>query len=60
MVSHWSTKTTGEIEIEKFITHRSWKKYTTCLWSHTRISRQGTGRMLAKGTEAYAFIEVFG
>lgn len=30
-MSRGSTKTTRETEIEKFITHRSWRKYTVRL-----------------------------
>ena len=36
-------KTTRETETEKFITHRSWRKYTAYLDLHGR-SRQGAGR----------------
>lgn len=37
-------KTTKEMEIEKFITHKSWRKYATCLRARTGRVRQGVGR----------------
>ena len=40
MGSKNSTNTTRESEMEKFITHKSWRRYKACLEGHT----EGQGR----------------
>lgn len=59
-MSQVQQKTTREIEIEKFITCRSWRKYTAQLKGHTL---GGQGRVLTEkeiGPKARAFIRVYG
>lgn len=64
MVSCVQTQTTREIEIEKFITHRSWRKYTACLEGPPREVktgyRQGEGQDAGHMTLLGSMGRVFG
>lgn len=55
MVSYGSAKDHKGIEIERFISHRSWRKYMDALRGHTGRSRQGAGRESCRtwGTHLY-------
>lgn len=44
MVSHDSTKGHKESEIEEFIIHRSWRKYTAASRSHKGMLRNSAGK----------------
>ena len=52
-------KTTKEMEIEKFITHKSWRKYATCLEGPHRKGEAGC-RQREAGLGAHAFSRISG
>lgn len=51
MVCCGSTKDHNGVEIEKFIIHRSWKKYAACFEEPHRRSKQGLGKERARERE---------
>ena len=53
-MSDGQTKDHRESEIEKFITHRSWRGCTACLKGPHGRSRQGAGRDIEAGPGAHA------
>ena len=53
MVSPIQQKTTREIEIDKFITHRSWRKYMASPVGATEEVRAGHAEGQAEGTCLY-------
>lgn len=55
MVSHSSTTDQREHEVEKFITHRSWRKDPAQLVGPHRESRQSADRQRSR-TQAPAFV----
>lgn len=53
VVSTVSTKDHTEIETEKIITRRSWKKHVACPSGHIRRLRQGIGREAGCGVPVF-------